>query len=645
MIIKERMKIYLEKLIESQLMLTSSQLAQLAKVTVRTVKADIRELNDFLKDYGAQIEAKKGQGYHLTIRDEVQFQQLRVYLKNYDAPNAQQFQNTQKNRIEYMIRKLLVVDYPIKMDEIEEEIYVSKSTLSREIKIVKKILQHYNLKIEAVPRYGMIIAGGEMDRRLCIAEYFFQSFSNDFYALNNPMMTSKNSKREIIFLQNALIKVANERRLRFSDQTIQNIVIHVYIALKRCTINQFVQFEETVKSRYQASREYPAACEFAEMLEKQLNVRIPDQERIYYTMLIQSKQILENQTVDEERYSAFLDALFIRIQKKFHVDFAGQETLRRYLLMHIPPMIERLRNHMIMRNPMRHDVLQNYLLATMITLEAAQWIEEYFDVRMDDNEFGYLVLYFNVALNDGNPRRTLNLKLICGRGRPESIVLLNDLQEMFKGMIGTIEILDIQQLKTVEPEDLLITTMPLAEIPNSNHYLYVAGNIRNYYDKIRQILVLAQFDRIQIEDYLSPAFFFTNLHVSDQQECLRQIQRKLAENLGEEAAGLFFKQHIKTANELGNNVIFLHSAYESPRPFLSFVILTKPILWNREYGQIIILNQCTAAGLEVSRSLCKILTEWMTEKNIQDLIKKPNYENLRKQLQDTEHLKVGGSFG
>ena len=47
-----------------------AQLAEKVKVSARTVKKDIGELNAILKDYDAAILARTGVGYQLSVGDE-----------------------------------------------------------------------------------------------------------------------------------------------------------------------------------------------------------------------------------------------------------------------------------------------------------------------------------------------------------------------------------------------------------------------------------------------------------------------------------------------------------------------------------------------------------------------------------------------
>ena len=52
----------------------------------------------------------------------------------------------------------------------------------------------------------------------------------------------------------------------------------------------------------------------------------------------------------------------------------------------------RLRTHLIVRHPLLFENLRRYLFATKVAHSASGIIEKLFGVRMDNNEFAYLVL-------------------------------------------------------------------------------------------------------------------------------------------------------------------------------------------------------------------------------------------------------------
>ena len=162
--------------------MTSKQLADQMNLSVRTIKSTLKGLKMELISYGAELEIKRGVGYRLHILNEENFLPIENRIQN-QAPR--QFPHVQKERSIYIIKKLLSLDYPIKLDDLADELYVSRNTISLDIREVKRLLQNYHLVIVQSNNNGIIVEGSEIHKRICINDFFFQDTMKDFFVQNN----------------------------------------------------------------------------------------------------------------------------------------------------------------------------------------------------------------------------------------------------------------------------------------------------------------------------------------------------------------------------------------------------------------------------------------------------------------------------
>jgi lichenan operon transcriptional antiterminator len=128
--------------------ITSEQLAFIAGVSSRTIKSDIRRLSSVLQKYGGKIIARQGQGYRLEVFDEEKFSLLDDHLKTKYREEKKRIPQTSEERINYIIMKLLSVDFPVDMDDLSDEMYVEKPTLYSCLKKVEIILKRYKLFLQ-----------------------------------------------------------------------------------------------------------------------------------------------------------------------------------------------------------------------------------------------------------------------------------------------------------------------------------------------------------------------------------------------------------------------------------------------------------------------------------------------------------------
>ena len=100
-----------------------------------------------------------------------------------------------------------------------------------------------------------MIQGDEIQKRRCINDSFFQN-NQEFFVQNNLMFSSELSQKEIRFVREALLHVLNEHNIRFSDLSVQNMVIHIMIAIRRYQFYQYVEIEEQRKKKMMVSPYY-----------------------------------------------------------------------------------------------------------------------------------------------------------------------------------------------------------------------------------------------------------------------------------------------------------------------------------------------------------------------------------------------------
>ncbi|MDZ7834822.1 MAG: helix-turn-helix domain-containing protein [Alkalibacterium sp.] len=167
-----RTEIILKELMKQNEPQTGKALADKMGITSRTVRDDIKGINDELTDFGAEIRALRGIGYELVIEDPKLF---RSYLNQLTigSQNQAAVPTTPEDRIAYMIKRFLLLENHLKLDDLADEMLVSKSTLQMDLKQVKRYLSRYSLELASRPGYGLTLSGSELNRRFAMSQYLF----------------------------------------------------------------------------------------------------------------------------------------------------------------------------------------------------------------------------------------------------------------------------------------------------------------------------------------------------------------------------------------------------------------------------------------------------------------------------------------
>lgn len=137
---------------------TSGTLAKALGVSSKTAQGMVKNLREKLQKNGADILARTRHGYLLQVNDRARFEAL----CSGENAAAQFIPSGSEERVRYLLVLLLSqVDY-VKLDDMSEELYVSKYTISGDLHQVEEELAKYHLSILRRPNYGVRITASAL---------------------------------------------------------------------------------------------------------------------------------------------------------------------------------------------------------------------------------------------------------------------------------------------------------------------------------------------------------------------------------------------------------------------------------------------------------------------------------------------------
>lgn len=149
-------------------------------VSTRTIRKYVTRVNDMLQGV-ASIELVHGEGYHLHVEKP---RELDAWLASQDGERLGLACKTPQERVSYLLNVLLLRTDWIKLAELSQSLFVSKSALSGDLKKVEDQLRPYGLELEKRSHYGVRVTGPEMSRRLCLANAAIKSVNSLGFADN-----------------------------------------------------------------------------------------------------------------------------------------------------------------------------------------------------------------------------------------------------------------------------------------------------------------------------------------------------------------------------------------------------------------------------------------------------------------------------
>ncbi|MCF1585976.1 HTH domain-containing protein [Tetragenococcus koreensis] len=153
--------------------MTTTELEQKLTVSRQTIRNSIVSLNEELADI-AKIK-QKDNTYQLIINNFDRFDEVMVG----GLKQTRDF-NSANKRISFMIKRLIESGNFIAIDDLSEELGVSRGTAANDIKEMKQMVCFFNVKVSGTPNRGMHIYGNEFDLRLLYIYHVQDYFTDNF---------------------------------------------------------------------------------------------------------------------------------------------------------------------------------------------------------------------------------------------------------------------------------------------------------------------------------------------------------------------------------------------------------------------------------------------------------------------------------
>ncbi|QTN00710.1 PRD domain-containing protein [Sediminibacillus dalangtanensis] len=592
---KERWQELLDLFLDASEPVTSAELSASLQVSPKTVRNEIKALNQLLSRQNMSIVSQRGKGYHLQVKDEASFQQL---FQEYLQTENRRPPDDPQARTVYVMEKLLFHSDYLKMEMLADELYISRSTLQNDLKHVRSILETYDLEIDQRPGYGIKVIGKETNIRFCISEYLFNQKSSFIEAAGN--WRDILPPEDLDYIRTAILTSLRKHSIMISDISLQNLITHLAISCKRIQSENHVEVTKMQGEEMRSLKEFEVAREIIESVENGLHVDFPEEEVIYLTLHLRGtkrsrsdhKIAGEPSAVDPELYQ-LVKQMVEKIDELYSFQLTEDEELLLHICLHLKPAINRHRHQMNIRNPLLEDIKKNYPLSFEAALVAADELQTFIGVRVDEHEVGYLALHLEAAQERAKRKvsRTRRCLIVCATGLGSAQLLLYKLEDCFGSdleIAGTTEYYSLND-QMLQGIDFVITTIPIKrKLPVP---VVLVRTVLGDSDltKIRNML---SKEKKLVERYLVEKYTFLQYDLNSAEEVIRFMGRRLTADgkVGDGYIDSVLERESYAPTSFGNLVAIPHPLEPmTDQTFWSVMTLKKPIEWSDKLVQIVFL--------------------------------------------------------
>lgn len=625
---EQRWKLLLDLLQEKDF-ITSERLAIALGVSSRTIRNDLKELSVLLKKHGSEIESKPKIGNRIVIHNQKEFHQFTASFKKHE----EEIPTTAQERVQYLLEYLLATDDYVKIDDLSENLFIGKSTISQDLKEVREQLQEYNLTLTNRPNHGIKVEGREFDLRLCIANHTINRVKL------NQSNTQVEQKKWLEKIANLLSRVFEEHRFHMNDVSFQNLIVHIYIALLRVQEGCFVPLNEEQMNAIQQKTEFGIAKAIVKGIHELFGIQIPVSEMGYIAIHLASKKIVEpehdgmsNMIIDQE-VTEIVTHMLQSVYEAFKIDFSDDLELRMVLALHLIPFGVRMQYDMILRNPLLIEIKTRFTLAYSIAVASCEILRKQYHKTIQEDEIGYFALHFNLALErKKHVHGEKNILIVCGTGRGTAQLLVYKFREEFGKYLNEIKTCDVLGIKTFDftKIDYVIATVPISTqvpVPILSLKYFLEDSdvhaVRNLLSREKSTTMLKYFDE---------RLFLCNIDAENKEEVLKCMSRRIKEvkDVPRNFYQALLKREQQAVTEFGNLVAMPHPYKAiSKETFVCVAILNKPIIWHKRKVQLIYLMSMEDNPNRNLQLFYKITSKLLVNKSmVKELIQKKDFQTL-----------------
>ena len=483
-------------------------------VSDKTLQKDLKIIGNYIARFNINIDAKRGHG--ILINREANgnielINNLNLNLKDKNSISIDQ------RRIEILKMLLLNSNSSTSINQLSEKYYVSKTSIVNDLKYIEEWLKNYNITLSKTLE-GTKIVGKEADIRKAIA-----SLLEDILNNNDGEDEIQEFTRIDVATFSALLKIFDLDSITFIESIIWelekdldyyitqpyyiNLITHILICLKRLKEgNQIEINEDRIKNIDNLNkRVYDNVVNLVNKIYEKYGVLTSNEEIYYiYKYIVSSGfgNTLDNNMKVSENYinnSEEVTKMMIDIMSLFlGVDLSQDELLSKGLLLHMKPMLNRLKYDIQIKNPLFKEIEERFTEILGLCRLSIEIMSEYYNLsNISMDEISYLATYFQAALeNSTSEKRVL---VVCHSGYGTSQLLATRLKKAFPQWT-IVDVVSVHMLKNMDMSDIdfIVSTVDI-DVKDKMHIVVSALLMESDIKNIKNTLMNTSINNKNID--------------------------------------------------------------------------------------------------------------------------------------------------
>ena len=580
--------------------ITGNELAKELGVSPRTIRSDVVEINRNIRPYRAQIRSERSKGYLFEAEDPERIRRLN---------QIELALLTKADRIRYLILRLCLAEEPLHFLDLEDEIFVSHTTLSQDLQSLKQKYAASEPFLTLVQKKNeLYLEKDERKIRELLARLFHEDWNynkkgNAYYGYNFL------NEQVLDFVMEQVPALLHKHHIRMEEPAL------IYLDLTIAIMCQRVHGGHTLSELPAGPKKDRDACraclELFDILERRYGCSFPEAEKEFIYERIASGRMLDVFRINMRTLPDYIDPLtrqiadryLERIRSVFGIDFFDDEDFTVTLCLCIRDLRNESYTYNAQENPAlaKENLLTEYEIAVLFQSVA----EEYLGHGLSEVQLINLAHCISGGLEFlfcTHPEYKLRTVLCSHRNM---VTAWSAKRKILGAFNSYLDITDLIPLSTAADFDFSRTDLVLTTVKTEQTHGLTAVTLPvNYFiteaDRSR---ISAFIDAKRIErlcpspastprELLRNAFWHERASLKTREGILKTMAGDLADG-GLPADRLLAdlqEREAVTSFVTGPGIVFLHSLIPAERTKLSAMTLDHRFIWNNYKIRLIILG-------------------------------------------------------
>jgi mannitol operon transcriptional antiterminator len=381
----------------------------------------------------------------------------------------------------------------VSSETFERRLDVSRPTIRRDIREVETWLERHRMHLRRLPGVGIAIVASEVDVRAGLLAAILQGAPPRLLRPDPKGIEREIGRERVPSDLESLIRdldlpvywrilAATYPDLDPEDQAITSVAVYLAIVSLRVREGHAARL---ASGRLRSLTDHPAfsdATRIAGAMHEMTGVSLGRADVASITETLLGQQLIDQRREPEAIDIRAVDRILEAAAARLDPSLAADDQLRTSLVEHLGRLGVRIRFGLPINNPLQDEVRRRYPDVYRVAEEVLAEIRPTRGSDLPSDEIGLLTMYLAGSLERLRLRPKVRVTVVCPAGMATAWILVSRLLAEFP-QLDVVRVVSKAGLhpapdQSVEPTELVITTIPLDDVPPTATTVVVSPLLR-----------------------------------------------------------------------------------------------------------------------------------------------------------------------